>query len=433
MTIKEAKNHSSSTSYELSNSELPAFTDSHVIHYETGNVQTEIFGFGTYKDIFQRMLRNEAHRENIVERIFELVQNKKIANTEKLSQELNNFAEQLTHLLFIVEMQRNNATLFTAPMFLELIIKDTKYLKEEIFFPLSIQTAISKSRGIVNNNCFELPNTHFMDYDINNIKEDFLLLRNEGHILVEWFSKFVNIKLEHINQLFNIITSVQATKIKINENINLINLKELQDFVKLVNSTNFSNGLVKSLEENLYNLIPHFGSRPEQYLLLFKEALLKKTIFSKKVKDLIENTFFEFQKILPKLDSFLVKVQADLKKDIKKIIPEILQILCAKIKEWYNIDAPEYITSVKTVEEFKNKEVLKDITAKINNSNSIFSQSGDKLKFSIPPIKRKIVSTENINNKLLKTHNEETYDSSLDDAIKEYYKIMGEDSSSISL
>ncbi|ABE04926.1 hypothetical protein [Rickettsia bellii] len=134
LTIKEAKNHSSSTSYELSNSELPAFTDSHVIHYETGNVQTEIFGFGTYKDIFQRMLRNEAHRENIVERIFELVQNKKIANTEKLSQELNNFAEQLTHLLFIVEMQRNNATLFTAPMFLELIIKDTKYLKEEIFF-----------------------------------------------------------------------------------------------------------------------------------------------------------------------------------------------------------------------------------------------------------------------------------------------------------
>ncbi|WP_341794342.1 hypothetical protein [Rickettsia endosymbiont of Rhinocyllus conicus] len=79
------------------------------------------------------------------------------------------------------------------------------------------------------------------------------------------------------------------------------------------------------------------------------------------------------------------------------------------------------------------KEVLKDITAKINNSNSIFSQSGDKLKFSIPPIKRKLVSTENINNKLLKTHNEENYDSSLDDAIKEYYKIMGEDSSSISL
>ncbi|WP_395476465.1 hypothetical protein [Rickettsia endosymbiont of Pantilius tunicatus] len=78
-----------------------------------------------------------------------------------------------------------------------------------------------------------------------------MLLRNEGHILVEWFSKFVNSKLEHINQLFNIITSVQATKIKINDNINLINLKELQDFIKLVNSTNFSNGLVKSLEENL--------------------------------------------------------------------------------------------------------------------------------------------------------------------------------------
>ncbi|WP_342169884.1 hypothetical protein [Rickettsia endosymbiont of Seladonia tumulorum] len=298
-------------------------------------------------------------------------------------------------------MQRNNATLFTAPIFLELVAQDSKYLKTD-FFPMATHTAVSQARGIAYSYPLELPNSYFMDYDTYNV-----------------------------TQIFNLIYTKKVLQEK---EIDSIKLQEIQAFLGSIGKLkNYPANLIKVLEENLHNLIPHFGSRPEQYLLLFKEALLKKTIFSKKVKDLIENTFFEFQKILPKLDSFLVKVQADLKKDIKKIIPEILQILCAKIKEWYNIDAPEYITNVKTVEELKNKEVLKDITAKINNSNSIFSQSGDKLKFSIPPIKRKLVSTENINNKLLKTHNEENYDSSLDDAIKEYYKIMGEDSSSISL
>lgn len=328
-------------------------------------------------------------------------------------------------------MQRNNATLFTAPIFLELVAQDSKYLKTD-FFPMATHTAVSQARGIAYSYPLELPNSYFMDYDTHNVTQGNLLLRQEGHVFVEWLQKVMgNDKLNNITQIFNLIYTKKVLQEK---EIDSIKLQEIQAFLGSIGKLkNYPANLIKVLEENLHNLIPHFGSRPEQYLLLFKEALLKKTIFSKKVKDLIENTFFEFQKILPKLDSFLVKVQADLKKDIKKIIPEILQILCAKIKEWYNIDAPEYITNVKTVEELKNKEVLKDITAKINNSNSIFSQSGDKLKFSIPPIKRKIVSTENINNKLLKTHNEENYDSSLDEAIKEYYKIMGEDSSSISL
>ncbi|HJD61425.1 MAG TPA: hypothetical protein LFV90_04660 [Rickettsia endosymbiont of Columbicola hoogstraali] len=90
-----------------------------ILHYKTGNVQTEKFGFGNYKDIFQEILHNEEHKENS-----HLV----------LPKKLNNFAEQLTYLLFIIEMQRNNTTLFTAPMFLELTIQNSKYLKKEGFF-----------------------------------------------------------------------------------------------------------------------------------------------------------------------------------------------------------------------------------------------------------------------------------------------------------
>lgn len=423
LMVEKTNNYNLSTAYKLSNSQLEVFIDSHVLHYKTGNVQTEKYKFGTYQEIFQKILNNETHKKNIVIRIFEVIQNKERDHTIELPKKLNHFAEQLAHLLFIIEMQRNNATLFTAPMFLELVNQDSKYLREEEFFPMSAKTAVSQARGVSYDNPFELPNTHFMDYDINNIKNSALLLKNEGHIVIEWFTQIVkNNKLSFIGKIFNVITLVNITKNKGVEDINLINIQELQDLVKSVNSINYSNNLIKPLEEHLNNLILHFGNRPEQYLLLFKEALLKKTIFSEKVKNLIETTFFEFEKILPKLDSFLATVQENLEEDIKQIIPEILKILCAKIKEWYNIDAPDYITNTKTVEETNNKEVLKDITLKFNQTTSPIS-SKTRLKFSLSSgKKREREEKENSydSNKFLKT-----YDENLDKSIEEALKLIG--------
>ncbi|WP_341791409.1 hypothetical protein [Rickettsia endosymbiont of Gonocerus acuteangulatus] len=238
-----------------------------------------------------------------------------------------------------------------------------------------------------------------------------------------------NLKLEKLITFFdtkNLITLYQF------QDINNISIHYIKTFLEKAHGLNFHHTeTFKSLNSKLTDLLPKIDNLGERSLKLIKTQPFKK--LSPDLKDLVEKVYIKFTESLQEFKKFLDQKQLTLKEEIEELLPEILQILCTKIKEWYNIDASEYITNVKTVEELKNTEVLKDITAKINNSNSIFSQSRDKLKFSIPPIKRKIVSTENINNKLLKTHNEETYDSSLDDAIKEYYKIMGEDRGSISL
>lgn len=61
--IQEANNYNSSTVYKISNSQLEVFTDIHILHYKTSNVQTEKFGFGTYKEIFQEISNNEPYKK----------------------------------------------------------------------------------------------------------------------------------------------------------------------------------------------------------------------------------------------------------------------------------------------------------------------------------------------------------------------------------
>ncbi|MFP3121106.1 hypothetical protein GCO76_07090 [Rickettsia sp. R2] len=100
--------------------------------------------------------------------------------------------------------------------------------------------------------------------------------------------------------------------------------------------------------------------------------MLEKKDFSQDLKDLIEITYLEFTESLKNIEGFLAQKHSSLKKEIKKILPEILQILCAKIKAWYDIDAPEYA-----------KNVLQDITPKFNQTISpTSSQKRLKLSFS---------------------------------------------------
>ncbi|MFY9590186.1 hypothetical protein [Rickettsia endosymbiont of Halotydeus destructor] len=398
LTVVETDKHSSSSIYNISNSQLDSFTDIHVIHYHTGNVQTEIFGFGNYKEILQKIPQNALYRSAMVKCIFNIIQNKEI-NIEELeiTQGLNNFAEQLAHLLFIVEMQRNNATLFTAPMFLELIVKDEKYLKYEKFFPMSAKTAVSQARGVAKDNDKKLPNTHIMDYDITNVKKSDLLLKREGNILIEWLTGVIgNNKLNCLAEVYN---GVALTKIIKKKEIEHISIKELQDFLGEIDKIeNCPHNLLTALKESLNNLIPNFGKRPEQYLNLAKENLLKKNIFTEDIKDLIEVTYCIFEETLHKLESFLLQTQKKLAADIEQALPEILTILCEKIKEWYNIEVPEYVTANPLPKDVKDSKILRDIT----NSNNNAAKS---LKISFPnPCKRKMgeENIENDSNKILK-------------------------------
>ncbi len=81
-------------------------------------------------------------------------------NIEELPRKLNYFAEKLTHLLFMLATHRNSATLFTAPMFLELIDKNSIFLSYKEFFPISAEHAVAQTRAILKNYKYVLPNSN---------------------------------------------------------------------------------------------------------------------------------------------------------------------------------------------------------------------------------------------------------------------------------
>ncbi|BAW83020.1 hypothetical protein [Rickettsia japonica] len=169
--------------------------------------------------------------------------------------------------------------------------------------------------------------------------------------------------------------------------------------------------LLNALDQNLTALILKVNNIGERNLKLTKTKLLEKKDFSQDLKDLIEITYLEFTESLKNIEGFLAQKHASLKKEIKKILPEILQILCAKIKEWYDIDAPEYA-----------KNVLQDITPKFNQTISpTSSQKRLKLSFS----KRKdIYDSNDDNNQTLET-------TDIDNSMKEYFKLIGEHTNTI--
>lgn len=123
--ILEETNSALSTICKISNTREETFTINHIVHYKTGNIQTDIPDLGKYDEILSKFEQEQKYKHAIIKRIFEVIHAKESTqNIEELPRKLNYFAEKLTHLLFIVEIHRNNATLFTATMFLELIDKD---------------------------------------------------------------------------------------------------------------------------------------------------------------------------------------------------------------------------------------------------------------------------------------------------------------------
>lgn len=357
--ILEEINSDLSTICKISNTKEETFTINHIVHYKTGNVQTDVPGLGKYDEILSKFEQEHEYKYAIIKRIFEVVHAKESTqNIEELRRKLNYFAEKLTHLLFIVETHRNNTTLFTAPMFLELINKDGIFISDKELFPMSTEHAVAQTRGILKNYKYVLPNSCSIDYDITNVQNGNLLLIKEGNILIKWFSEnFNNAKLENIALVFDTLALIQNYK---NKNIDNIKINDIKHFLEKVHKLeNCPINLLNSLDQNLTALILKVNNIGERNLKLTKTKLLEKKDFSGDLKNLIEITYLEFTESLKNIEGFLAQKQASLKKEIKKILLEILQILCAKIKEWYDIDTPEY-----------TKDVLQDITLKFNQTIS---------------------------------------------------------------
>lgn len=407
--ILEETNSALSTICKISNTREETFTINHIVYYKTGNIQTDIPDLGKYDEILSKFEQEQKYKHAIIKRIFEVIHAKESTqNIEELPRKLNDFAEKLTHLLFIVEIHRNNATLFTAPMFLELIDKDGMFLSDKELFPMSIEHAVAQTRGIIKNYKSVLPNSCSIDYDVTNVQSGNLLLIKEGNILIKWLSANLNnFKLENIAQSLNVRASIKFNKGK---NIDNISLNDIKHFLEQVNKLEHCpTDLLNSLDQNLTALILKVNNIGERNLKLTKTKLLEKKDFSGDLKDLIEITYLEFTESLKNIEGFLAQKQASLKKEIKKILPEILQILCAKIKEWYDIDAPEY-----------TKDVLKDITLKFNQT--ISPRKRLKLSFS----KKVDMYKENDDDS-----NQTVETTAIDDSMKKYYELMGEHTNTI--
>ncbi|MEY4463488.1 MAG: hypothetical protein RLZZ81_459 [Pseudomonadota bacterium] len=405
--ILEETNSALSTICKISNTREETFTINHIVHYKTGNIQTDVPDLGKYDEILSKFGQEHEYKHAIIKRIFEVVNAKESTqNIEELPRKLNYFAEKLTHLLFIVEMHRNNATLFTAPMFLELIDTDEMFLSDKELFPMSAGHAVAQTRGILKNYKYVLPDSYPIDYDTTNLQNGHLLLIREGNILIKWLSENLNnFKLENIAQSLDIMVLVQFNKGK---NINNISLNDIKSFLEKVRELEHCpTDLLNSLDQNLTALVLEVNNKGERSLKLTKTKLLEKKDFPQGLKDLIEVTYCEFTESLKNIEAFLAQKQASLKKEIKKILPEILQILCAKVKEWYDIDAPEY-----------TKDVLKDITAKFNQTISP-SSSRKRLKISIS--KKRDIYNENDDDS-----NQTVEETAIDDSMKEYFKLIGE-------
>lgn len=371
--ILEEIDDNSATIVTLPNTRTKTFTANHVMHYKTGNAQTDVTGFGSYNEIFSEFNKEPKHIPNIIKRIFEIVKGKETTQTvQGLSHKLNHFAEKLTHLLFIVETHRNNTTLFTAPMFLELVDKDNKLLSEENLFPMSAQNAVAQVRDISKKYKNTVPNSSTIDYDTTNVKDCNKLLITEGDILIKWLSKKLNnFKLEKLITFFdtkNLITLYQF------QDINNISIHYIKTFLEKAHELNFHHTeTFKSLNSKLTDLLPKINNLGERSLKLIKTQLFKK--LSPDLKELVEKVYAKFTESLEEFKQFLDQKQLTLKEKIEELLPEVLQILCTKIKEWYNIDIEES-----------------------NNINLKFNETS--LKFSL---KRKNPDDKNDNNKILKT------------------------------
>ena len=137
--------------------------ESWVLRPQTRKASNKIDSLGNYDEIFQDLTEN--NKANIIDRIFSILCNEDIAS---IGSKNDQYADKLVQLLFISELARNKAAIFTTLMFLNLLetrdISDDK-IKEKLIklFPMALKGAMQSSRDIINEK--KLENTHYMDFN----------------------------------------------------------------------------------------------------------------------------------------------------------------------------------------------------------------------------------------------------------------------------
>lgn len=137
--------------------------ESWILRPKNKKAQNKIPSLGNYSDIFEYITQD--NKKSIINRMFDLLLNKANLNTPDHTAQQT---DKLTQLLFVSELARNKAAVFTTLMFLNLLEREDisqKSTKSELInlFPMALAGAMQSSRDLINEPLLE--NTHSMDFN----------------------------------------------------------------------------------------------------------------------------------------------------------------------------------------------------------------------------------------------------------------------------
>ena len=336
------------SSYHFPLTYIKNFGHINQFHYATGKVQISTPTMGSYNDIMESILEQPATIiKKFVERIFSFVRGEDLTKSKTtwitdLGSNYNARAEQIAYLFFIEEMQRNTSTLFTSPMFLELIVKNPSFISVNNF-PMALPRATDLTRDIYHANKDFLPNPNSADYGQHS-KQGYTLLKSISNLMVQWYS---NLTEEGGAQLLLNIISASRGIIHIGV---FSTMGARLDLVKI--QENFI-----TMNETIFPKL--FPEPKAQCLALLKKVLDNDPPRTTKRKVLGDSITIDLEKTTKVVDPDPEKTLEDCKvllnkcqKNMEKFIREnnmnlklemikFIQILSKKLFEWYKIDVPE--------------------------------------------------------------------------------------------
>ena len=348
--------NTTNVSYKLPVFNLKTLSEYHVIK-SNGNAHSLIPELGTYDSILSKIPKKFEDRQIFINNIFKLIKNQE-PNNDLHNNDMEHLDERIVHLLFITEMQRNNAVLFTAPIFLKLLNNG-----EKIEFPMSAGDAVSHCRGIFKEYKDELPNHSSIDYDNNNISTkmkttDFL--SKEGKLIVQ-FVKGIKVKKEgqfNFDKFFTKLEQVEFIKKSIITDASKISLKQIHDiasYIKIQNPFVFTtevNQEIKIFDEVCMTITHQFlEASPSISIDQGKTKLLKNLESLKNKYHMLNDTIITLSDNIEKLYELFNIICNKLQttevifNNITQITPEetegciinIFQELSINMKDWYDI------------------------------------------------------------------------------------------------
>jgi hypothetical protein len=159
---------------------------------QSSNSMSKVTNITTYKDLLSQLPTSVREAELLKSIIFDIINGKAtfpldseiVGNLRsEIIAKMQNLSSDLTHLFF-VECTRNNATIITFPMWLELWASNpAKYLNS---FPMDIKGAVASARQIHAEFSELIFQPIFLDLDSTNARDADQLLTPEYQLIMDW-------------------------------------------------------------------------------------------------------------------------------------------------------------------------------------------------------------------------------------------------------